>query len=475
MRSLAALIDCHEGRMNKSISLSEYFSYFKDKRLINVFIFGMSSGFPWVLIGSVMSAWLQDEGMSRSMIGLFGIVFGAYSINFLWSPLVDRIKLPFLYKWLGQRRSWILLCQCFILLGVILLAGLDITADLGIAAALCLLIAIASATQDIAIDAFRIDTLAESESHKATAAAAMATSGWWSGYALLGAIPFYMADMPGIDWPQVYYLLAGLMLLLMSCVFWAKEPESNREAVHAELERQYQQKLPSSNNSHLSKVFAWLAVTVIDPFRTFFARNGVKTALALLAFIFLFKIGEAFLARMSIVFYKEVGFSNTQIANYSKLGTGLITIIFAFLGSIFNHKYGIVKGLFISGVAMAASNLMFSWIALAGPQEHLYAIAVVVDGFTQAWSLVAMVAFISMLCDRAFSATHYALLASLGNLGRTLLSSYSGVVIDDWLAGNWSLFFLLTALMVLPSLTFLYIIRHKLYQLENSYHGQQSS
>ena len=241
----------------------------------------------------------------------------------------------------------------------------------------------------------------------------------------------------------------------MSCVFWEKEPESNREAVHAELERVYLEKLAASKQTPLTKTLAWLAVTVVDPFKTFFAKNGVKTALALLAFIFLFKIGEAFLARMSIVFYKEVGFSNTQIANYSKLGTGLITIVFAFLGSIFNHKYGIVKGLFISGVAMAASNLMFSWIALAGPQEHLYAMAIVVDGFTQAWSLVAMVAFISMLCDRAFSATHYALLASLGNLGRTLLSSYSGVVIDDWLAGNWSLFFILTALMVLPSLIFL--------------------
>lgn len=459
--------------MTKNLSIAEYFSYFKDKRLINVFIFGMSSGFPWVLIGSVMSAWLKDEGLSRSMIGLFGIVFGAYSINFLWSPLVDRIKLPILYRWLGQRRSWILLCQSFILLGVILLAGLDITAHLAIAAALCLLIAIASATQDIAIDAFRIDTLDENESHKATAAAAMATSGWWSGYALLGAIPFYMADMPSIDWPQVYFFLAIIMLLLMSCVFWAKEPKSNREAVHAELERTYQQKLALGKQTQLTKVTAWLAVTVLDPFKTFFARNGVKTALALLAFIFLFKIGEAFLARMSIVFYKEVGFSNTQIANYSKLGTGLITIVFAFLGSIFNHKYGIVKGLFISGVAMAASNLMFSWIALAGPLEHLYAIAIVVDGFTQAWSLVAMVAFISMLCDRAFSATHYALLASLGNLGRTLLSSYSGVVIDDWLGGNWSLFFILTALMVLPSLVFLYLIRHRLYVLENSYHGNK--
>ena len=456
--------------MNSTLSVREYFSYFKDKRLINVFIFGMSSGFPWVLIGSVMSAWLKDEGLSRSMIGLFGIVFGAYSINFLWSPLIDRTKLPFLYNWLGQRRSWILFCQSFILLGTLLLAGLDLKANLAVAAALCLLIAIASATQDIAIDAFRIDTLSENESHKATAAAAMATSGWWTGYALLGAVPFYMADMPNIDWPQVYYFLSAIMLLLISCVFWAKEPKSNREAVHAELERVYLEKLATTKQTPLTKTLAWLGVTVVDPFKTFFAKNGVKTALALLAFIFLFKIGEAFLARMSIVFYKEVGFSNTQIANYSKLGTGLITIIFAFLGSIFNHKYGIVKGLFISGVAMAASNLMFSWIALAGPQEHLYAMAIVVDGFTQAWSLVAMVAFISMLCDRAFSATHYALLASLGNLGRTLLSSYSGVVIDDWLMGNWSLFFVLTALMVLPSLVFLYLIRHKLYALEKNYH-----
>ena len=116
--------------MTKTLSFSEYFSYFKDKRLINIFIFGISSGFPWVLIGSVMSAWLKDEGLSRSMIGLFGIVFGAYSINFLWSPLVDRVKLPVLFNWLGQRRSWILLCQSVIFIGTFSLAGLDIKANL---------------------------------------------------------------------------------------------------------------------------------------------------------------------------------------------------------------------------------------------------------------------------------------------------------------------------------------------------------
>lgn len=449
-----------------TVSIPQYLSYFKDKRLINIFIFGMASGFPWVLIGSVMSAWLKDEGLSRSMIGLFGIVFACYSINFLWSPLVDRLKLPLLYRTLGQRRSWILLTQVCIVTATLLMTQLNINDQLWWVAACCFAIALAGATQDIAIDAFRIDTLSEHESHKTSAAATMATSGWWSGYAMLGAIPFYFADHLG--WQQVYLILAVVMSLLMIGVLLAKEPQSNREQLHHQREQAYLEKLNS--NTQLAKISAWLMVTVYEPLRVFFNRNGVKTACALLAFIFLFKIGEAFLGRMSIVFYKEIGFSNAQIATYSKLGTGLITIVFAFLGSLFNSRYGIVKGLFISGVAMAASNLMFSLIAVQGPKEYLYALAIVIDGFTQAWSLVAMVAFISMLCDRAFSATHYALLASLGNLSRTLLSSYSGVVIDDWLHGDWAMFFALTALMVLPSLLFLWFIRHRLYELEASFH-----
>ena len=326
------------------------------------------------------------------------------------------------------------------------------------------MIALAGATQDIAIDAFRIDTLREDENHKTTAAATMATSGWWTGYALLGALPFYVADLPSWQWQQVYFVLAMVMLVIMCAVFYADEPESNREQVHAQLEAN----VLGNNNNALAKMKAWLWVTLVEPVKSFFERNGVKTALALLAFIFMFKIGEAFLARMSIVFYKEIGFSNSQIATYSKIGTGLITIVFAFLGSLFNSRYGIVKGLFISGVAMAASNLMFSLIALQGPKESLYAIAIVVDGFTAAWSLVSMVAFISMLCDRAFSATHYALLASLGNLGRTLLSGSSGYLID-WLDGNWAVFFLLTALMVIPSLLFLFLIRHRLMELEANF------
>lgn len=454
-----------------SSSFSQYLSYYKDKRLLTIFAFGISSGFPWVLIGSVMSAWLKDEGLSRSTIGLFGLVYGAYTINFLWSPLVDRIKIPLVHTWLGQRRSWIASCQVIVIVATFALASVSITEHLSHAALLCFIIALFSATQDIAIDAYRIDILPENESEKATAAAAMATSGWWSGYALLGAIPFFIADLPGFNWPIIYQILSAVVCCLFIITLLAKEPESHREQVQAQLQQSYEQKLTlASSPSVYTKVVAWLAVTLVEPFKRFFEKNGVKTACALLAFIFMFKIGEAFLARMSIVFYKEIGFTNTQIGQYSKLGTGVITIIFAFLGSIFNHKYGIVKGLFISGVAMAASNLMFSWIAVAGPQEHLYLMAIIIDGFTQAWSLVAMVAFISMLCDRAFSATHYALLASLGSLGRTMLSGYSGFVIDDLLGGNWAVFFALTALMVLPSLLFLYLIRHKLYAIERAYH-----
>ena len=152
-----------------------------------------------------------------------------------------------------------------------------------------------------------------------------------------------MADIPSLDWPQVYYFLAAVMLILMSGVLFAKEPKSNREAVHAELERVYLEKLASIKQTPFTKVIAWLGVTVVDPFKTFFAKNGVKTALALLAFIFLFKIGEAFLGRMSIVFYKEIGFSNSDIATFSKVGTAVLTIAFTFVGSLFNQKYGIVK------------------------------------------------------------------------------------------------------------------------------------
>ena len=207
----------------------------------------------------------------------------------------------------------------------------------------------------------------------------------------------------------------------------------------------------TAKDTKQSPVFHWIQTTLVTPFAEFFNRNGVKLAASFLLFIFLFKIGEAFLGRMSIVFYKEIGFSNSDIATYSKLLNWWVTIVFSLLGGLVNIRYGIYRGLMIAGVAMAASNLLFALIAQTGPSTSLLAITVIVDGFTGAWSTVAMVAFISLLCNRAFSATQYALMASLRVAGRTLVASSRGLVVDS-LDGNWSLVFILTTVMVIPSL-----------------------
>lgn len=426
---------------------------FNDKRYLSIFLFGISSGFPWIMIGSVLSAWLKDEGLSRSAIGLFGIIFATYSFNFLWSPLVDKIKPPLL----GQRRGWIFAMQGCVVLLCLVMSQLTADQDLFYVALIGLLIAIASATQDIAIDGFRIDCIAQDDKDGMSAASSVATAGWWTGYGGLGAIPFFLADMTSWTWPNIYLLLGALMALLMCATCLANEPHIDREALLEKI---------TAKDTKQSPVFHWIQTTLVTPFAEFFNRNGVKLAASFLLFIFLFKIGEAFLGRMSIVFYKEIGFSNSDIATYSKLLNWWVTIVFSLLGGLVNIRYGIYRGLMIAGVAMAASNLLFALIAQTGPSTSLLAITVIVDGFTGAWSTVAMVAFISLLCNRAFSATQYALMASLSVAGRTLVASSSGFVVDS-LEGNWSLFFILTAVMVLPSLCFLYSIRHHIKRVES--------
>ena len=181
--------------------------------------------------------------------------------------------------------------------------------------------------------------------------------------------------------------------------------------------------------------------------------------------MFLFKIGEAFLGRMSIVFYKEVGFSNTQIADYTKMLGWAATVGFTLLGSFINVRLGVVKGLLIGGSAMALSNLMFAWMAVAGPKEWLFAATILVDNFTTAFSSVAFVSFLTALTGRAFSASQYALLASIGNLGRTTLASGSGWFVD--LTGSWVLFFILTTILVIPGLLLLLTIRQRIASLKN--------
>jgi PAT family beta-lactamase induction signal transducer AmpG len=444
------------------------FRVYKDKRLLWVFLMGCSSGFPWVLIGSNMSGWLKDEGLSRTAIGFFGSIFAVYAFNFLWAPLVDRVRLPLLGR-LGQRRSWIFLCQGIMLIMILAITQADPggayqamgapTTEAGkipgmmFISLVALLIAIASATQDIAIDAFRIDQFNVNETEKMPPASAMAVVGWWTGYSLPGYLAFVNAD--AIGWNGVYAAMAVIMALLMIFTLFVGEPEDRRSAIQNDMENSYQKRYG------LGRFASWIAVTVVEPFADFIRRNGLSVAITLLAFIFMFKIGEAFLGRMSVVFYKEIGFTNEQIGEYTKMLGWVATVFFTLIGSAINVRFGVLKGLMIGGIAMAASNLMFALIAEMGPIEWLFAATIIVDNFTTAFSTVAFVAFLTALTGRAFSASQYALLASLGNLGRTTLAGLSGSMVDS-LAGNWSLFFIITTLMVIPSLVMLWLLRDKL-------------
>lgn len=324
---------------------------------------------------------------------------------------------------------------------------------------LAMTIALASATQDVAIDAYRIELIGD-DTIRVAPAAAMGVIGWWTGYSLPGYLAFSHADQYG--WPMVYLGMAALIALLMIFTLLSREPNTEREQLQQAAAARYQASLGRTAGK---PYLVWLSVTVFEPFVEFFRRNGWQLAILILSFVFLFKIGEAFLGRMSIQFYKEVGFSNEQIAEYSKLVGWVATIGFTLIGSAINIRFGIIRGLFIGGVAMAASNLMFAWIALAGPKPELFIAAILVDNFTAAFSTVAFVSFLTWLTGRAFTATQYALLASLGNLGRTTLASFSGELVDA-LAGNWALFFVITALMVIPGLCLLLIVGKKLQQRE---------
>ena len=437
------------------LALADRWRKHLDRRLVAIFVFGIASGFPFVLWGSAMTAWLKEAGLSRSAIGVFGTVAAAYSVHFLWAPFVDRIRLPVLGR-LGQRRSWILAMQVLLASSTLAIAFTNPTASLRWTAILALVIAFCSATQDVAIDAYRVEIIPRDETAKISHASATTTAGWWTGYALLGAVPFLLADRPGWTWNRIYILMAAMWLPIMATVFFVREGIQHRERFE-EAERKYERALARKGApGRWARVWAWFGVTLLEPLREFFDRTGVRLGVGVLLFIFLFKMGEAFLGRMAIVFYKEIGYTDTQIGMFSKFGTALVTIGFSMLGGFLNARIGLVKGLFVGGLAMASSNLMFSWIALDAarsghPSQNLYIATIVVDGFTSAMSTVAFVAFISYLTSHTYTATQYALLGALGTLGRTAVSSASGFVVDA-LGGNWALFFVITALMVLPSL-----------------------
>ena len=441
------------------------FKYYLDIRMLKILLLGAMSGFPWVLIGSSLSLWLKEDGLSRSTVGWAGLIFSVYAFNYLWAPFIDRLRIPFLTSKLGSRRAWIILMQFLIIICLILWSMMDATENLYLLISIGLIIAISSATQDITIDALRIEQINANENKSMAAGAAMVVVGWWTGYKLGGVISLFSAEFfenSGFEnyW-QITFLVLGALIIFMNIgLLFIKEKK--------DIERENSQKLSEKLiikkiglKIPFSKFLVWIGSTIGGPIYSFFKKNGFTIAIGILGFVFLFKIGEAFLGRMSIIFYKEIGFTKSEIAIYSKSLGWITTVVFTLVGGIFAMRVGTIKTMFVAGILMSLTNLLFAILAWTDKSEVLFTIAVIADDLTAAFATVAFVAFISLLVDRTYTATQYALLASIGTAGRTTLASSSGALVD-WLNGDWGIFFIITTFMVIPSLICLWYIRKKI-------------
>ncbi len=506
----------------KKQTLSETFSVYFDRRMIRILLLGVISGFPWVLIGSSLSLWLKEDGLSRSTIGWAGLIFAVYAFNYLWAPIIDRVRIPWLTNKIGHRRGWIVTMQLIILISLVCWSVINPTTNLVSVITVGLIIAIASATQDITVDALRIEQIGEDEGKSMQAGAAMAVVGWWTGYKLGGFIALNCAELfetggyfgisfisipiPAIEnyWQATFLVLSVVIILCnIGLMFVHETRPTERQEAQKRTDEMIQNKLGASNFA--TKSAAWITGTIAGPIISFFKKNGFKIAIGILGFVFLFKIGEAFLGRMSIIFYKEIGFTKGDIALYSK-GLGWITtVIFTLLGGLFAIRSGVLKAMFVAGILMASTNLLFSaldWyvqtISLVSYEfdinlifktfyfkisnhELFFALSVIFDDMAAAFATVAFVAFISMLVDRTYTATQYALLASIGTAGRTTLAASSGALVDVLENGTifnlkykfidlgsitipsfenpWAIFFIITAIMVIPSLIILYMMK----------------
>jgi len=422
------------------------FAVYTDRRVLSILFFGFASGLPLALTFGTLSLWLAEVGVSKTTIGLFALMGTPYTLKFLWAPLMDRLPIPYLTRRLGRRRGWMLMTQLALMAAI---AGLGATkpgVDPGMTAVLALLVSFCSASQDIVIDAYRVEIL---EERQYGAGAAMIVLGYRIGMLVSGAGALYLATY--IGWFGTYGLMGVLMTIGMATVLLNPEPKVQRSRESLEQERriaEYLQARPHLQGTKAS-VLAWIYGAVIGPFTEFLGRRGW---LVILLFILLYKFGDAIAGVMSNPFYVELGFTKIEIANISKVFGLAATIIGGIIGGVIVDRLGILKSLFVCGILQMVSNLMFALLAAAGRDLQLLTLTIAIENLSGGMGTAAFVAYLSSLCNVAYTATQYALLSSFMAFGRTLLSSSGGWLADQM---DWVSFFVLTTFAALPGLLLL--------------------
>jgi MFS transporter, PAT family, beta-lactamase induction signal transducer AmpG len=406
---------------------------YREPRLIAVLFMGFASGLPLPLTFATLSFWLSEAGVSRTAIGLFVLVGFSYNWKFLWSPFLDRLPVPGLTARLGRRRSWAILIQLLLMAAIAALGQTDPQAELGRTALLAVIVAFLSASQDIVIDAYRIELLPAEEQGPGAAA-----TQWGYRFGLLasGAGALYAAEYGG--WHFAYLVMAALMGVGVITVLLTPEPAVPAAA------------LPADHRGAASeRLAAWAREAIVEPFADLVARRGW---LLVLVFVVLYKFGEALAGVMANPLYQELGFSKAEVASVAKLVGFLATLAGVALGGGVTARYGLFKGLLVGGILQMASNLMYVAQVLAGHDLAMLALSIFAENFTNGMGSAAFVAYLSSLCNVAFTATQYALFSSLAALPTRFLSAPAGWVVDRL---DWIPFFLLATLLALPGLLLL--------------------
>lgn len=411
----------------------EAVAVWRDRRIVAITVLGFSSGLPLALTFSTLSFWLKEEGLSNTSIGLFASVATPYTLKFLWAPLVDRVSLPFFTRLLGRRRGWMAASQVALMVAVTALGGASPAADPWTTAWLAFVVAFCSATQDIVIDAYRVEAL---EARQYAAGAAAIVFGYRIGMLVSGAGALVLAE--SVSWSVVYAVMAALLLTGLATTLLVTEPASTI--------------VPVAGPTRGARAAAWVRTAVVSPFADFMKRSRWG---AILAFVVFYKLGDALAGVMTNPFLLELGFSKSEIATVVKTYGLVATLAGAAAGGSMLAGLGMMRTLWICGVLQMLSNLAFAVQAEVGHSVVMLTVTIGLENLAGGMGTAAFVAYLSSLCNVAYTATQYALLTSLASAARTWLSSGAGVVAD---ATAWTTFYLLTTVAALPGLALLIVL-----------------
>lgn len=419
------------------------FRVYAQPQVLGMIFLGFSAGLPFLLVFSTLSAWLRDEGVTRSVIGFFSWVGITYSIKVFWAPVVDRVPLPLLTRILGKRKSWMLIAQVGIALGLVGMGLSDTHLQLTQIALFAVWVAFCSATQDIVIDAYRIEA-AVPEYQGAMAAAYVL--GYRLALLFAGAGAFYIADFA--DWHIAYFVMAVAMSVGIITTLFIKEPRHKADEATEQLEHHLNTALHLESQSLVVRLLRGFMDSIAGPFVEFFSRTG-KTGLLILALIAVYKLSDITMGVMANPFYLDLGFSKKEIAEVTKIFGFFMTILGASLGGLLVMRYGIMKPLLLGAILVAGTNFLFALLALVKPDLYLLAMVVSADNLSGGLATSVFIAYLSSLTHSAYTATQYALFSSLMTLPAKILGGLSGVIVDHY---GYYLFFVYAATIGTPAI-----------------------